>query len=121
MADATDTNGTVHKNATKTLMKRAVGADGSVITQATISSAVYSIYLLDEDDPDSRTAVTGHAAVALVVADVIFDTPVDDALWDRDATGYNFKQTPDLGLQVKKAPVIFTRLSHKTFAAPSIR
>lgn len=98
MADAIDTQGTVHKNGTKTLMKRAVGADGSVITQATISSAVYSIYRLNEQAPDTRTAVTGHTAVSLVVADVIFDTLQDDDLWDKDDTGYNFRQTPDLSL-----------------------
>jgi hypothetical protein len=98
MADAIDTQGTVHKDGTKTLMKRAVGADGSPITQATISTVVYSIYLLDDQDPDSRTAVTGHVAVSLTVSDVIFDTLQDDDLWDKDDTGYNFRHTPDLTL-----------------------
>jgi hypothetical protein len=94
MALAADTHSTVFKNGTSTNMARVVGADGTNVAQADITSGVYSIYLLDDQDADSRTAVTGHAAVALVVADVIFDTLQDDALWTIDSTGYNFRHTP---------------------------
>ena len=81
------------------LMRRITGNDGSNIVQADIASGVYSIFLLDDQDADSRTAVTGHAAVSLTVASVMFDTLQDDDLWnDRDDTGYNFRHQIDITL-----------------------
>ncbi len=94
MPNASDVHGTVFKNGTATNLARVVGADGANITQADIASGVYSIYLLNDQDADSRTAVTNHSAVALVVADVFFDTLQTDSIWTKDATGYNFKHTP---------------------------
>jgi hypothetical protein len=91
MADAQDIHGTVFKNGSATLLARVVGAAGAVVTRADIASIKYSIYLLDDDDPDSQTAVTGHVAVSLSVSAVIFDTLQTDALWTKDAVGYNFK------------------------------
>ena len=91
-AQAADITGTVFKNGSATLMARVVGADGAAIVQADISAITYTITLLDQADPDSGTAITGHSAVALVVAATIFDTLQDDDLWDdADAIGYNFK------------------------------
>lgn len=91
MADAADIHGVVFKNGSATLMARLVGADGSAIQQADIASAKYTVYLLDETDPDAATAVTGHTDAAVAVASLIFDALQNDDLWDVDATGYNFK------------------------------
>lgn len=96
MPDAQDIYGTVFKNGSATLLARVVGADGSAIQQADLASAKYTIYLLDDTDPDSGTAVTGHTDVAVAVADLIFDTLQNDNLWDVDATGYNFRHVLDV-------------------------
>jgi hypothetical protein len=78
------------------MLARVVGADAAVITQTDIVSGVYSVYLLDDQDADSRTDVTGHSAVALVVNDVIFNTLQTDDLWTVDDEGYNFRQVLDV-------------------------
>lgn len=96
MASAQDIHDTVFKNGTGTNLARVEGADGTAVTQADIASGVYSVYLLNDQDADSRTDITGHTAVAIVVADVIFDTLQDDALWDKDSTGYNFRHELDI-------------------------
>jgi hypothetical protein len=100
MARAEDIHDTVFKDGTSTNMARVVGADGSAVTQADIDSGVYSIYLLDDQDADSRTDVTGHTGVELVVADVIFDTLQTDALWTLDDAGYNFRHVIDISSAV---------------------
>jgi len=91
MADATPIYGTAFKGGSAILMARVVDVDAGVIVQADITSIAYSVYLLDDSDPTSRTAVTGHAAVALVVANTIYDTLQTDASWTADTTGYNFR------------------------------
>jgi hypothetical protein len=96
MADATDIFGTAFKNGSATLLARVVGGNGQPVVQADIASASYTAYLLDDRDADSRTAVTGHTAVSLVVADVIFDTLQTDALWTVDDVGYNFRHVLDV-------------------------
>ncbi len=96
MAEAIDIHGSALKNGSVTLLARVVGEDAQPVTQADISSAKYSVYLLDDDDPDSRTAVTGHAGVALVVADLIFDTLQNDDLWTVDEVGYNLRHVLDV-------------------------
>lgn len=96
MAVAQDTYADGFKNGSVTNMARVTGADAADIVQADISSAVYSIHLLDDQAPDSRTAVTGHAAASLTVADIIFDTLQTDDRWTEDSTGYNFRHTVDI-------------------------
>ena len=49
---------------------------------------------MDDQDPDVRTAVTGHSAVSLTVADVIFDTLQSDS----QASDYNFKHIIPIGV-----------------------
>jgi len=96
MADASDIQGVVFKNGSATLLARVVGADGSPVTQTDIASAKYTAYLLDENDPDAGTALTGHEAVAVDVASLIYDSLQTDSLWDVDQLGYNFKHVLDV-------------------------
>jgi len=98
MADAADIYGTVLKSGTATFLARVVGNDGAAVVRADISSASYSVYLLDDQDADGRAAVSGHAGVSLTVADVVFDTLQTDARWTVDATGYNFRHTIDVSV-----------------------
>lgn len=87
----------VPQGSAPTLMRRVTGNDGANITQSDITSGVYSLFLLDDQDADSRTAVTGHSAVSLTIASVVFDTLQDDDLWnDRDDIGYNFRHQIDI-------------------------
>jgi hypothetical protein len=94
--DAGDWYCTIHKQGSATFLARIVGADGSPVVPAEIASANYSIYLLDDQDPDRRTAVSGHEHVNLTVTPIVFESLQTDRLWSRDATGYNFKHTPDV-------------------------
>ncbi len=96
MADALDIFGSAFKNGSATLLARIVGNDAEPVTIADVNSIQYSIYLLDDQNPDLRTAVEGHEDAALTVADVLFDSLQTDSLWTADATGYNFRHTPDV-------------------------
>jgi hypothetical protein len=96
MAEAIDLYGSAFKNGSITLLARVVGPDGDPIVQADIQSAKYSVYLLDNHDPDSRTAVDGHGNVTLPVGQLIFDTLQVDAIWTIDPVGYNFRHVLDV-------------------------
>lgn len=96
MPEFADIYGSVPRGGTLITLDRVVGWDGSAITQADIAAAEYSIYSLDEHDPDTRTAVEGHEAVALDPVAVIYDALQTDAVWDADASGYNFRHTLDV-------------------------
>ena len=96
MAEALDTHGAAFKNGTVTLLARVVGDDADPVTIADINSIEYTVYLLDDQDPDARTAITGHTDVTLTVSDVLFNSLQTDSLWTVDATGYNFRHTPDV-------------------------
>ena len=95
MAAAVDTFGSVFKNGTITNMARITGADAANITQSDISSGTYSVFLLNDQDADDRTA-TLHTDLPLTIASVIFDTLQTDARWTEDDTGYNFRHTVDV-------------------------
>ena len=96
MAEAIDIHGSAFKNGSATLLARIVGPDGANILQSDVNTIEYTVYLLDDQDPDSRTPVAGHTDVALTVADVIFNTLQTDAIWTVDATGYNFRHVLDV-------------------------
>ncbi len=96
MSGATDIQGVVFKNGTATLLARIVGADATEINQANISSIRYSIYQLDESDPDAATAVSGHDDESLSTSAVVFNSLQLDPLWTVDATGYNFRHEIDV-------------------------
>jgi len=96
MADAADIHGTAHKNGSVTLLARVVGSDAQNIVRADVSSAKYTVYLLDDQDADGRTAITGHTDVSLTVAELIFNDLQTDAPWAADDTGYNFRHVLDV-------------------------
>ena len=99
MADASDIHGVVFKNGSATLLARVVGADATPVTRADVASAAYTVYLLDENDPDAATAVSGHTNVAVDVASLVYDSLQLDDLWDVDDTGYNFRHLLDVSAQ----------------------
>jgi hypothetical protein len=96
MAEAMDTFGAAFKNGSATLMARIVGSGGVNITQADIATIRYSVYLLDDQDPDNRTPVTGHSQITLPVYQVVFNSLQTDPTWTVDATGYNFRHVLDV-------------------------
>lgn len=99
MANASATQGVVFENGTATLMARITGDADAAITQADISSVAYTLYLLDADypdNPDTRTAITGHSAAAVAVSACVYDSLQTGSPWSKDSTGYNFKHTIDV-------------------------
>jgi len=96
MPDAQDIQGTVFKNGSAILLARVVGADGAAVTRDALAAIHYTVYLLDDQDPDQQTPLDGHIAVSLSVAEAIYDTLQTDAVWTRDAIGYNFKHILDV-------------------------
>ncbi len=99
MPDTRDIPGTVFQGGSATLLARVVGGDGALLTQAGVASARYTVHELDETDPGAATPVSGHADVAVPVASLIHDTLQNDALWDVDEEGYNFKYVLDVSSQ----------------------
>lgn len=92
MAQANPLSVRVYTEGTGTFMARLIGSDGAVLTQANISSGVYTVY----QNPTSSslgTAVTGHDGATLTIADVIFDSLQTGIEWTVDTTGYNFRHT----------------------------
>lgn len=78
---------TVWEDSGGSMMARILGAAGTAITQASLSSIALTVF-------DMTTSPTsGTAATAPVVADTVFDTLQTDARWTRDGTGYNFRYT----------------------------
>lgn len=66
------------------LMARVEGIDGSLVDQASVDSANYSVV-------DTTTGLAGVSAQPLVVSGTIFDTLQTDDRWKVDATGYNVR------------------------------
>ena len=81
----------VCENGLVTLMARIVDQSNGNILQAEINTVTYTVYLMDDQNPDSGIAVAEHSNVTLTVADVIFDTLQIDPIWTVDAVGYNFR------------------------------
>jgi hypothetical protein len=99
----------VFKDGSVTNLARITGSEGLPITRAQFvlgdssssssgedSRAYYTLYLLDDQDSDNKTPVTGHENVALDINQIIFDTLQTDGLWDEDSRGYNFRHTIDI-------------------------
>jgi hypothetical protein len=96
MAEAMDIYGTAFKNGSATLMARIVGATGVNIAQADIAAVRYSVYMLDDQNPDGRASVAGHSQVTLPVSQVVLNSLQNDATWTVDAIGYNFRHVLDI-------------------------
>jgi hypothetical protein len=96
MADAIDIHGAAFKNGSVTLLARIVGANGAYIAQGDLSAVAYTVFLLDDQNPDSRAPVTGHADAPLAVAEVVFNVLQIDPTWTIDAVGYNFRHVLDV-------------------------
>ena len=96
MAEANEIHGTAFKNGSVTLLARIVGPSGEDVLQADINAIQYTVYLLDDQNPDNRTEVDGHANVSLNVAEVLFDNLQIDANWTVDMIGYNFRHVLDV-------------------------
>lgn len=94
--DAADLHTTLFKNGTAAFLARVVGPDGLPLAIADISEAAYSVFQLDERDPDRRTGVDGHVDVPLDPAECLFDELQTDPIWTRDALGYNFRHVIDV-------------------------
>lgn len=103
----------VYENSGVFLMGRYKGGDGSLITQASISSIAIKVY----DDGDPTAAVD---ELALTVADVVFDALQTDERWQEDSSGYNFgyalpaESLPD-GQKNYNVEVKFTPASGEAF------
>lgn len=69
-----------------TLMGRVLGADGTRITQASISSIAAYVF-------DYASGEQVGATLAPAVSDSVFNTLQTDARWTEDSTGYNFRIT----------------------------
>lgn len=96
MAEAIDIHGAAFKNGSVTLLARIVDDEGDNIVQADVVAVKYTVHLLDDQNPDGRTAVAGHTDVALVVSEIIFNTLQTDAIWTVDEIGYNFRHVLDV-------------------------
>jgi hypothetical protein len=96
MADAIDIYGTAFKNGSAVLLARVVDQTGACIVRADLRAIQYTVYLLDDQNPDSRTAIDGHTAAPLTIANVVFDTLQTDLIWTVDAIGYNFRHVLDV-------------------------
>jgi len=96
MTSAADIHGAVFKNGSAIFLARVLGADGDPIAPTDITAAKYTVYLLDENDPDASTAISGHTDVAVAVAALIESSLQTGELWQVDTTGYNFKHELDV-------------------------
>jgi hypothetical protein len=96
MAIAKDIQGTVFRHGTAILMARLVDAQADEITQASLTSASYTIFALEPNDPTSLTPVAGHENAELDVEEVVFDSLQTDNGWTVDEVGYNFRHEVDV-------------------------
>ncbi len=94
--DAADTYGTVQKNGTATFLARVVDAADNSVQPAVIAAVQYSVYLLDDQNPDAWLPVDGHHAVTLAVGQAVLDQLQVDSLWTADTLGYNFRHELDV-------------------------
>ncbi len=93
---AVATRGSVRRGSTCAVMARVLDADAALISKANLATVTYSIWLLDDRDPNSRTAVAAHADVSLDINTCISDTPQTTKGWSEDATGWNFRHVIDV-------------------------
>lgn len=93
---ATEAVGTAFSTGSATLMARIVNDEDAMIVQADIASGDYTVYRLDPTGLAADTPIAWHSARALVIADCIFDTLRNDAIWTIDTIGFNFRHVLDV-------------------------
>ena len=71
-------------------MARIVDINGSPIKQSDVDSISYSVYLLNEGKPESRTVNPFHNNNELNVSDVLFNQLQKNPHWTEDDKGFNF-------------------------------
>ena len=97
--NAADYYCTVQKNGTGTFLARIVDSTAAAVVPANIAAVSYSVFLLDDQDADAREPVSGHQAVPLAVAEVLYVALQNGPPWTIDAVGYNFCHTLDVSAQ----------------------
>ena len=85
-----DYHATVFQNGTATFMARIVDINSALVKQSDVDSISYSVYLLNEGKPESRTAIPGHSNNELNVSEVLFNQLHKNPHWTEDDKGFNF-------------------------------
>ncbi len=85
-----DYHATVFQDGSATFMARIVDFYGALVKPSDVDSISYSVYLLNEGKPESRTAIIGHSNIALNVTDVLFNQLQTNPHWTEDDKGFNF-------------------------------
>jgi hypothetical protein len=96
MTSVIEVPGIAFKNAAVMCLARVVGWNGAPLLPADVSAIRYTVYELDEADPDSETPIPGHIARNVNVADVLLPALQLDGRWDVDTVGYNFRHLIDV-------------------------
>lgn len=78
------------------MLARVVDSQGDNVNQASITSASYTIFALEPNEPESLTPVEQHENVALDVEEVIFDVLQTNGGWTVDEVGFNFRHELDI-------------------------
>ena len=71
-------------------MARIVDINGALVKQSDVDSITYSVYLLNEGKPESRTVDVFHSNNELNVSDVLFNQLQTNPHWTEDDKGFNF-------------------------------
>lgn len=82
---ATVVQAVVFQNSIPICMARITGVYGSIVTRASLSSITYKV-----TDISVSPTVTITPTTTIAISNVIFDTPVVDGRWTKDAIGYSF-------------------------------
>lgn len=86
------------------LMARVAFADGTLVAPEDVESVTYGVAEIDPCGLTAPVDVEGHAGVALDAGQVLSATLLDDAPWDVDEVGFNFRHEVD----VTEAPAFVT-------------
>ena len=99
-----DYHATVFQNGTATFMARIVDFNGTPIKPSDVDSLSYSVYLLNEGKPESRTPTPFRSDLELNVSKVLFNQLQTNPHWTEDDKGFNFCWT----MAVNRIPSPFT-------------
>ena len=91
-----DYHATVFQDGTATFMARILDFHGGLVYQTDVDSITYSVYLLNEGKPESRTVNPFHSNNVLNVSDVLYNQLKRNVHWLEDDKGFNFCWTLDV-------------------------